>query len=80
MTRYQVCVEGRWLAAVYDSGPGIMLTDQRADACSWALYERAVQAARVASDFFKTSAFIHCAEEPDYPASWYAPAEVTPCQ
>jgi len=80
MTRYSVCVEGRWLAAVYDSGPGIMLTNQREDACSWALYERAVEAAKVASHFFKAPAFVHCTEEPDYPASWIAYREVQFCR
>jgi uncharacterized protein GlcG (DUF336 family) len=70
VTRYSVCVDGRWLAAVYDSGSGIMLTEQREDACSWVTHEAAVKAARVASTFLNSSAFVHAAEEPNYPASW----------
>lgn len=80
MTRYSVCVEGRWLSAVYDNGSGIMLTDQRDDACSWVRHESAVYAARVASEFFKAPAFVHCTEEPNYPASWRAVAEAKQCR
>ena len=71
MTRYSVCVGDLWVAAVYEAtGPGIKLTNQREDACSWVTHEAAAGAAKVASTFFKTPAWIHVAQEADAPASW----------
>jgi hypothetical protein len=70
MTRYSIKLDDRWIAATYDSGPGILLTDQREDACSWVTHEAAVVAAKQVSEFFKRPAWIHVAEEPNYPASW----------
>ena len=71
MTRYSIRVGDHWVAAVYDvTGPGIKLTDQQEDACSWVTHERAAGAARVVSGFFKEAAWIYVVQEPDYPASW----------
>jgi len=71
VTRYSIRVGDHWVAAVYDvTGPGIKLTDQQEDACSWVTHERAAGAARVVSSFFKESAWIYVVQEPDYPASW----------
>lgn len=39
-----------------------MLTHKAEDACSWVTYERACEAARLASQFFKYPAFIHHSE------------------
>jgi hypothetical protein len=33
-------------------------------------HEKAVQVAKLATQFFKELAWIHVADEPDYPASW----------
>lgn len=81
MTRYSVQVEGKWVAATYDSGPGVMLTNHAEDACSWVTYERACLAARQVSDFFKSAAEVCVAEEADYPRCWGAHAqEVASCR
>ena len=73
VTRYSVKVGDRWIAASYGSaGPGILLTNQREDAGSWVSHEKAAQVARLASQFFKETAWIHVAEEADYPPSWNA--------
>jgi hypothetical protein len=72
VTRFSVSVGCRWLAATYDNGPGMVLTYQREDACSWVTMERACDAARLATDFFNIPAAIVVAEEPDYPRSWSA--------
>jgi hypothetical protein len=71
VTRYAVKIGDQWIAASYGrSGPGILLTDQREDAGSWVTHEKAVQVAKLATQFFKELAWIHVADEPDYPASW----------
>jgi len=71
VTRYSIRVGDQWIAAVYDvTGPGVKLTDQREDACSWVTHEAAAGAARVVSGFFKEPAWIYVAQEDDQPASW----------
>ena len=73
VTRYSVKVGEQWIAASYSSGgPGILLTDQVEDAGSWVTHEKAAQVARLATQFFKEAAWIHVAEEADYPPSWNA--------
>jgi hypothetical protein len=66
-----ICVGDQWVAAVYDvTGPGIKLTSQQEDACSWVSHDKAAGAARVVSAFFKEPAWIYVSQEADYPASW----------
>jgi hypothetical protein len=73
VTRYSVKVGEQWIAASYSSaGPGILLTNQAEDAGSWVTHEKAAQVARLASQFFKETAWIHVAEEANYPSSWNA--------
>jgi len=73
VTRYSVKVGDRWIAASYASvEAGILLTDQVEDAGSWVTHEKAAQVARLATQFFKEAAWIHVAEEVDYPPSWNA--------
>jgi hypothetical protein len=73
VTRYSVKVGDRWIAASYASvEAGILLTDQVEDAGSWVTHEKAAQVARLATQFFKEAAWIHVAEEADYPPSWNA--------
>ena len=73
MTRYSVKIGDQWIAASYSSsGPGILLTTQAEDAGSWVTHEKAAQVARLATQFFKEAAWIHVAEEVDYPPSWNA--------
>lgn len=73
MTRYSVKVGDLWIAASYSpSGPGILLTIKEEDACSWVTHEKAVDVARLATQFFKEIAWVHATEEPDYPPSWNA--------
>jgi hypothetical protein len=73
VTRYSVKVGVQWVAASYSSaGPGILLTTKQEDAGSWVTHEKAVQVARLATQFFKETAWIHVTEEPDYPSSWDA--------
>ena len=73
MTRYLVKVGDRWIAAVYEpTGPSICLTSQEEDAGSWVTHEKAAQVARLATQIFKEAAWIHVAEEADYPPSWNA--------
>ena len=73
VTRYSVKVGEQWIAASYSSaGPGILLTIKQEDAGSWVTHEKAAQVARLATQFFKELAWIHVAEEADYPSSWNA--------
>lgn len=73
VTRYSVKIGDEWVAASYgSSGPGILLTTQAEDAGSWVTHEKAAQVARLATQFFKETAWIHVAEEADYPSSWNA--------
>lgn len=71
MTRYSVKVGDLWVAASYErSGPGILLTNKEEDAGSWVTHERAVEVARLATQFFNEMAWVYATEEPDRPASW----------
>jgi hypothetical protein len=73
VTRYSIKVGEQWIAASYSSaGSGILLTIKREDAGSWVTHEKAVEVARLATQFFKEPAWIHVAEEPNVPASWNA--------
>ena len=73
MTRYSIKVGEQWIAASYGStGSGIRLTIKQEDAGSWVTHEKAAEVARLATQFFKETAWIHVAEEPNYPPSWNA--------
>lgn len=66
MTRYSLRLDEHWIAATYDSGSGVALTDQREDACSWVTHDAAVAAAKHVSAFFDRPAWIYVHEEPNY--------------
>ena len=73
VTRYSVKIGDEWIAASYSSSePRILLTTQVEDAGSWVTHEKAVEVARLATQFFKETAWIHVAEEATYPPSWNA--------
>jgi hypothetical protein len=71
MTRYVIAVGFSWLAAVYDtSSSGILLTEERDDACSWTSCEKAAEVVRQLQDLFTEPLRLQAVEEPIYPRSW----------
>lgn len=70
MTRYSIKVGEQWVAATYDSGPGVLLTNHAEDACSWVTLDRTCAAARQVSEFFKRPTEVCVTEEVDYPRCW----------
>jgi hypothetical protein len=70
VTRYSIKVGEQWIAASYGlAGSGIRLTIKQEDAGSWVSHDKAVEVARLATQFFKETAWIHVAKEADHPSS-----------
>jgi hypothetical protein len=72
MTRYVVLSGGLYVAAVQTDTRHVWLTKEKEEAGSWAVYERAVKAARFVEETTGDIAMIQTVEEPNYPKSWLA--------
>jgi hypothetical protein len=72
MTRYVVLSGGLYVAAVQTDTRHVWFTEEKDEAGSWSVYERAVKAARFVEETTGDMALIQAVEEPNYPKSWLA--------
>jgi hypothetical protein len=70
MTRYVVLSGDFYVAAVQEDTRHIWLTKEKDDAGAWAVYERAVKAARFVEETTRRPSMIQAVELPNYPQSW----------